>query len=145
MPLFLDCNCEGCGKKFKLTDDYVLCLKEDNFVEMKFPPLMAPTSSFYEIKGHITQTYCNNCEKFIKIYTPHYWEEDKDKSIEEIKEYLSHKRPRKYINVFMEDLPSDKIICPECNKEVNLGYSNMNKCPKCGSEKFEAIAFMVDY
>ncbi len=141
MPLFLDCNCEGCGKKFKLTDDYMLCLKDDKLVELKFSPL-----SLYEIKCHISQTYCSNCRKFIKIYIPHYMgEEDKDKCIEEIKEYLSHKRPRKYINVFMEDMPSDKIVCPGCKKEVKLGYMDMDKCPECGSEKFEAIISEILY
>ena len=141
MPLFFECNCEDCGKKFKFTDDYMLCLKEDKLVEMKFSPL-----SPYEIKEHISKTYCNGCGKFIKIYLPPYhMEKDKKRVIEEIKEYLAHKRPRKSINIFMEELPSNTIVCPECNKEVTLGFSDMKKCPSCGSEKFDGMFIVVEY
>lgn len=140
MPVFLECNCSGCGKKFKLTDDYMICLKDDELVEMEVAPLL-----HYEIKGHISKTYCNNCEKFVKIYSPHYiYDKDKDKSIEEIKEYMKHKRPRNTIKIFMEEY-SDKIICPECNDEVKLGFYGMHKCPKCGSEKFDVMGIYVNY
>jgi len=45
----------------------------------------------------------------------------------------------------MEERTGDKIICPECNKEVSLGFTDINKCPKCGSEKFDAVGYNVDY
>ncbi len=141
MPLFLDCSCDDCGKKFKLTDDYLLCLKADKLVEVKFSPLTC-----YEIKGDISKTFCNNCGKYIKIYNPLYMgEEDKNAYIDEIKQYLTNTRPRNTINVFMEEYSSDTIVCLECNNDVSLGFVDMDKCPNCGSKKFEVNGLIVDY
>jgi len=40
---------------------------------------------------------------------------------------------------------SDTIVCPECNNDVSLGFVDMDKCPNCGSKKFEVNGLIVDY
>ena len=138
-------TCEDCGKTWEFIDYFLLYRIEDKIVEKL--PLMLTSHDFFEsdLKGIIFLTFCENCNKKVKIYSvpDDLNEDDKQRCIKEIKEYMKHKRPKFTIKTFIENFNSDNIRCPKCDKKLPFEYY-YKKCPNCNSENILAFVTLAD-
>ena len=137
--------CEDCGNEFDWIDFYLLYRKNDKIVEEECLMITSSECDDSDLQGQIIKTYCDKCEKIVKIYTvsDHYNSEDKTKYAEEIKEYLKHKRPRNTIKTFIEKFDPKNITCHKCENNLPSEYI-FDKCPKCGSKKLNGIIGLAD-
>lgn len=137
--------CSNCGNSWEFTNDYLLYRKEDKIVEKL--PLFITIHEFFEsdLKGRILITFCEDCNKKVKIYSvsDDLKEDDELKCIDEIKEYMKHKRPKFTNKTFIETIDPENIRCPKCDKKLPWDYS-YKRCPKCNSENIIYSITMAD-
>ena len=145
MAYILDYTCNDCGNSFEWNDLLLIYRRDGKIVEELCLFITSQECAESDLKGQALLTYCDNCEKIVKIYTvdEFYSEEDKKKFGEEIKEYMKHKRPRNTIKTFIEEVDNEHINCPKCDGVLSLRYK-FTKCPKCGSENILVSGIMAD-
>ena len=145
MGEYTDYSCLDCGNHWKFSNYYLLYRKDYKIVEKI--PLMITSQEFCgsKLKGIIFLTFCEKCDKKVKIYSvsDDLNEEDKQRCIEEIKEYMKHKRPKFTIKTFIENINLENIKCPKCDNKLPSDYS-YNRCPKCNSQNIMAYVIMAD-
>ncbi len=128
--------CNDCGFDTGNLDTYLVYRKKGKIIETPYVdnPSLFMEHDMSDLKGYVHFSYCEECNKLIKIYTGYWYGDrnenfDKEKNNAEIKEYMEHKRPRNTIKTFMEQVDYDNLYCPKCNNKV----SKVKKCLKCGS------------
>ncbi|MBE6486781.1 MAG: hypothetical protein E7Z85_08085 [Methanosphaera stadtmanae] len=138
-------TCLDCGKSWEFSNYYLLYRENDKIVENL--PLMLTCSAFSEsdLKGTIFLTFCEDCNKKVKIYSlpDDLNEDDKQRCIKEIKGYMKHKRPKFTIKTFVEDFNQENIRCPKCDKQLPFEYS-YSRCPNCNSENIIESVMLAD-
>ena len=135
--------CMDCGFKTVNMDTYLIYRKNGKIIEIPYvnSPLLYKEHLESDLRGYVHFSYCEECNKLIKIYTGYGYNNvnddfDEEKNNAEIKEYMKHKKPRYTIKTFTENIDHDDIKCPKCNSEL----SKVKKCLKCGSSNlFEDI------
>ena len=128
--------CNDCGFKTVNLDVHLIYRKEGKIIETPYVDnaLLFMEHSESDLKGYSHFYYCEECNKFIKIYTGNEYNEggddfDEEGNNNEIKEYMKHKRPRYTIQTFMNEIDNNNLKCPKCSKQL----SEVKKCLKCGS------------
>lgn len=128
-------TCNDCGNTFEWERLFLIYRKDGEIVENECLMFTSIEYDESDLRGKALLTYCDNCEKNVKIYTVDEWysEEDKKRFGGEIKEYMKHKKHRNTIKTFIEEVDDENISCPNCDRKLSLEYTRI-KCPKCGSE-----------
>lgn len=138
-------RCNDCGNSFKWNDFLLIYRRDGKIVEEPCLFMTSRECGESDLKGRALFTFCDNCEKIVKIYTVDNYcpQEDKKRFADEIKEYMKHKRPRNTIKTFIEEVDDEHILCPKCEKKLSL-RDTITKCPKCGSENIIGHMIIAD-
>jgi len=128
--------CNDCGYKTKNLDTHLIYRKKGKIIETPYVNMYGLFKEHMEsdVKGYVNFSYCEECNKLIKIYSGYKCNDisedfDEENNNAEIKEYMKHKRSPYSIKIFVEDEEDTLLKCPKCNK----GLSKVKKCLKCGS------------
>lgn len=129
-------TCNDCGFETGNLDTHLIYRKDGKIIETPYVnnSLLFKEHLESDLKGYVHFSYCEECNKLIKIYTGYGYKDvgedfDEEKNNAEIKEYMKHKRPRYTIQTFTEDMDHKDLKCPKCNNQLSI----VKKCLKCGS------------
>ncbi len=124
--------CNDCGFKTGNFDTHLIYRKNGKIIETPYVnnPLLYKEHLESDLKGYVHFSYCEECNKLIKIYTEYGHNNvvddfDEEKNNTEIKEDMKHKKPCYTIQIFTEN----NIKCPKCNSDLSI----VKKCLRCGS------------
>ena len=104
-----------------------------------------------KIKGRVHETYCADCDKYLRVYTICENESGIEKPLEIIREGIDNyikqlKEDNKYSSkldstIFLiEESNHEEVACPECGKKINKFIGWETQCPRCGGK----LAIMSD-
>ena len=141
-------TCNDCGYRINDSDKiFYIENNPDKLVETSIN--FYPNILKYEIHGRVFTSYCSNCKSIVKLYIPEKYDKDLDDLFSLIND-LSDK-PSKVFTIennpfmktneygfFKEVYDKDsKIECPKCNREITIRISQLEHCPKCGSNALD--------
>lgn len=137
-------NCESCN--FQFTDsNSIFYFNELGIVEETLNMTSSKKMSESPLAGFIYESYCPECQEYIKTYLPENYLISFSKR--EIKELLNEYMDKKSGIIFLDFKNSTGIErrnilkkgkCPNCKKDISLIFTPNNPCPICGSKIIES-------
>lgn len=137
-------ECEDCGFEWEEENYFFYQNKEGEYVETPLLMLTAGDIEHSPIRVNVYRTYCNDCDKIIKIYSIDKYPDSIESAINTVKNNTGNDAV-----ILSDNKNLDNLECPSCKGKLftlreNNEYTSPDKndCPKCGG-KFKISSIIM--